>query len=228
MKTAKYNIEGDVEPGFESILEQFTKFYADGSDKNSQICVYVGDRKVVDVFGSTPGTFPGKQYTADTVTNVWSCGKVVGCVMMGIMRDKRLMQYSDKIAQHWPEFARHGKENVTIKDLMHHESGLSKLKTMVTPEQIQTASVKANKVGEMIEDSVPFWPPYGGERNYHIVSRDLISNEIFRRLEPGGRTMGEFFEQEISKQHGGLDVYLRMDPQQLHKSVNFGLNSYCS
>ena len=31
------------------------------------------------------------------------------------------IKYSDKICQHWPEFAQNGKENITIEDLMKHE-----------------------------------------------------------------------------------------------------------
>ena len=31
----------------------------------------------------------------------------------------------------------------------------------------------------------------GFKRRYHIMSRDWIANEIFRRVEPSGNTMGE-------------------------------------
>lgn len=42
----------------------------------------------------------------------------------------------------------------------------------------------------MIEDDVSF-KQLGYERRYHPMSRDWIANEIFRRVEPNGRTMGE-------------------------------------
>ena len=41
------------------------------------------------------------------------------------------------------------------------------------------------------------------ERVYHAFSRDWISNEIFRRVEPKGRTMVEFLREEFPD----LDVY---------------------
>ena len=48
-------------------------------------------------------------------------------------------------------------------------------------------------MGELIENE-KLWFPNDGKnlRCYHAVTRDLISNEIFRRVEPKGRTMGEY------------------------------------
>ena len=40
--------------------------------------------------------------------------------------DRRLLQYSDKISLHWPEFADFGKTDITIADVLRHESGLAK------------------------------------------------------------------------------------------------------
>ena len=38
------------------------------------------------------------------------------------------------------------------------------------------------------------FPPesFNSTREYHAVTRGYILNEIFRRVEPSGRTMGEF------------------------------------
>ncbi len=41
------------------------------------------------------------------------------------------------------------------------------------------------------------YPPkkYGTVREYHSMSRGFILNEIFRRADPKGRTIGEFLRQ---------------------------------
>ena len=52
------------------------------------------------------------------------------------------------------------------------------------------------------------------------MTKDFVSNEIFRRVEPEGRTMGEYFKQEI-QQKLNMDVYLKMDEADLAKSVNY-------
>ena len=37
---------------------------------------------------------------------------------------------------------------------------------------------------------------------YHSASRDWITNEIFRRIEPEGRTMGEYLAQGLRSEFG--------------------------
>lgn len=38
----------------------------------------------------------------------------------------------------------------------------------------------------------------GGKREYHAITRGWVVNELFRRVDPEGRTIGEFLRQEIS------------------------------
>ena len=47
----------------------------------------------------------------------------------------------------------------------------------------------------------------------------MILNEIFRRVEPAGRTMGEYFEQEMRPL--GIDVFPNMKDEDLHRCFNF-------
>ena len=51
-------------------------------------------------------------------------------------------------------------------------------------------------MGKIIEGMIPHHIP-GTKRAYHAITKNLITNEIFRRIEPKGRTMGEYFEQEM-------------------------------
>jgi len=62
-----------------------------------------------------------------------------------------------------------------------------------------------NKVGQIIERQTPMWPrpEYGSNRSYHPYTRGWILNEVFRRVEPQGRTLGEYVRDEISNPLGG-------------------------
>ena len=52
-----------------------------------------------------------------------------------------------------------------------------------------TENILNNSIGKVIETDTSIYPP-GYKRVYHPISRDWITNEIFRRVEPQGRTMG--------------------------------------
>ena len=44
---------------------------------------------------------------------------------MGMLYDKGLFKFEDKITKYWPEFGQNGKEELRICDVLRHESGLS-------------------------------------------------------------------------------------------------------
>ena len=80
---------------------------------------------------------------------------------------------------------------------MRHEAGLDKLAESIPMAWTLTENVKVNKIGALVERTPKCTKAYS-ERTYHGFTRDWITNEIFRRVEPQGRTMGEYFEQEIA------------------------------
>ena len=57
--------------------------------------------------------------------NVYSSGKTLECIVMGMLYDKGLFKFEDKISKHWPEFGQNEKEDLQICDVLRHESGLS-------------------------------------------------------------------------------------------------------
>lgn len=115
---------------------------------------------------------------------------------MAKMVDLGLLDYDQPIANYWPEFAQNGKENILVRDLMRHESGLARLSKTVKHEDLFTENIKNNSIGKLIEEDYQEFPP-NQPCQYHAITKDWIANEIFRRVEPNGRTMGEYLQQEV-------------------------------
>jgi hypothetical protein len=69
-----------------------------------------------------------------------------------------------------------------------------KLHRPLTIDEIKTENIKKNSVGKVIEESKSFIIA-GSPRIYHGFSRDWITGEVFRRVEPNGRTMGEYLRE---------------------------------
>ena len=66
-------------------------------------------------------------------------------------------------------------------------------------------------VGQIIEDSTPSFPnainPGDGSksrRGYHYVTRGFVLNEIMRRVDPKGRTIGQFIREELKGCEGKI------------------------
>ena len=188
------SVEGFVAPGYESVREMFERNFSRGAEESSQLCVYVGEEVMVDLWASTSHS----SYTGDTLTNVFSSTKSITAIAMAALVDLGLINYSDKISQHWPEFAENGKGDVTIADLMRHEAGLANFDTPIEMEDTLRENIKKNSLGEVIARQKCVYPE-GGKREYHAITRGWVANEIFRRVHPEGKTIGEFVDEKIAR-----------------------------
>ena len=77
-------VEGSVSPGFETVKEMFEKNFRRGAEESAQLCVYVGEEKVVDLWCSVSDP----NYTGDTLTNVFSSTKSLTAIAMASLEDK--------------------------------------------------------------------------------------------------------------------------------------------
>lgn len=47
--------------------------------------------------------------------------KAICALSLAMLVDRGLLRYDDLVTKYWPEFGKHGKENVTVKMLASHE-----------------------------------------------------------------------------------------------------------
>ena len=198
-------INGTVSPGFESVKEMFISNFNSGREESAQLCVYVGDEKVIDLWASTTNS----NYTADTLTNVFSSTKSLTAIAMATLYDKGILKYDSKIPEYWPEFAENGKDQVTVADLMRHQAGLAKLDVSLDVADSHIENIKKNSIGKILEKQKLTYPEWG-RREYHGITRGWIANEIFRRVHTEGKTIGEFVNEDLHAKLGA-DVFIGVD-----------------
>ena len=192
----QFRIEGTVAPGFESVKQLYEHNMRTLAEKDTQLCVYHGDVKVVDLWASVTDD---TDFSADSLINVFSSGKSLEAIAMASLVGKGLITYDARIADYWPEFGANGKGELTLADLMRHEAGLAVFNTSIDPEDLLTENIKQNTVGRVIEGHAQKYRKGDGHRReYHAVTRGWIANELFRRVDPAHRTIGEFLREDIS------------------------------
>ena len=198
-------IEGTVAPGFESVKQLYEHNMRSLAERNTQLCVYVGEERVVDLWASA---VDDATFSPDSLVNVFSSGKSLEAILLAMLVDRGLLDYDATIAHYWPEFGAKGKQHTTIANLMRHEAGLAAFDTTLEPNDLHTGQLRANAVGAVIErQTQKFRTGTDNQREYHAITRGWIANEVFRRVEPTGRTMGEFLREEISTPLN-IDVFI--------------------
>lgn len=220
----KMRVEGTVAPGFESVRALFESEMNTKAEEKAQLCVYYRGEKVVDLWAAK---VTNDDFNADSLVNVFSSGKSLETLAIASLVDKGLLNYSDKIADHWPEFGANGKDEITVADLMRHEAGLMNFKYTFDPEQLLTENIKQNSVGSIIEGLNAKIPADERKRrNYHAMTRGWVVNELFRRVDPKHRTLGEYLKEDIAEPLGA-DVNVGVSSEDLGrrapiKGLNFG------
>jgi CubicO group peptidase (beta-lactamase class C family) len=215
--STQVTVEGTVAPGFEAVKALYIHNMQTSAEGHAQLCVYHNDVKVVDLWGSTAA---GGEFSPDSLINVFSSGKSLEAIALASLVSKGLLDYNEKISHYWPAFAENGKDDLTVAGLMRHEAGLAAFDMSIEPDDLLTDNIKQNKIGNLIEGHKQSYREAGGsKREYHAVTRGWIANELFRRVDPEGRTMGEFLRQDIS-QPLGADAVIGVNESELARRVD--------
>jgi CubicO group peptidase (beta-lactamase class C family) len=219
-------IKGEVAPGFEPVQRLFEQNMNTLEEANAQLCVYVGKDRVVDLWAAPAGTV---DFDADTLVNIFSSGKSLEAVALAWLVAQGLLDYNAKIVEYWPEFGVNGKSDLTVADLMRHEAGLVAFDVSLDPSALLRENIKQNSVGGIIEQQTSRYPKKtGSRREYHAVTRGWIVNEVFRRVDPLRRTIGEWLQQEFA-QPLQADAYIGVEEGALERiapvvPVGFGFH----
>jgi len=94
------------------------------------VCVYHRGECVVDVWAGWRDD-AGTPWGADTMAPSFSTTKGVTSTCVHVMVERGLLDYDAPVAAYWPEFAQAGKERITVRQVLAHQSGLYHIRQMV-------------------------------------------------------------------------------------------------
>jgi CubicO group peptidase (beta-lactamase class C family) len=128
---------------------------------------------------------------------VYSTSKGMAAATVALAHSRGLIDYDERVATYWPEFAANGKDAVTVRQLLAHEAGLCAVDRPLTPRTL----ADPDAVAEAIAGQRPAWTP-GTRHGYHALSLGFYEGELIRRVDPSRRTLGRFFQDEIARPLG--------------------------
>jgi CubicO group peptidase (beta-lactamase class C family) len=186
-------IGGSVARGFEAVRDAFERNLTERRELGAACAAYVGGEKVVDLWGGVRDARSGARWDEDTLVLVYSTSKGLAAMTLAMLHSRGLLDYDERVAAYWPEFAQQGKEKVTVRQLLAHEAGLPVVDEPLDPELI----ADFDRLAEVIARQRPLWEP-GKRHGYHGISIGWYMGELVRRIDPDHRTLGRFFAEEIA------------------------------
>jgi CubicO group peptidase (beta-lactamase class C family) len=135
---------------------------------------------------------------------VYSASKGLAAMTLAIAHSRGWLDYEERVAHYWPEFAQHGKGTITVRQLLAHQAGLFAFDEPVD----RSVVADLDRLAVVLARQKPAWEP-GTRQAYHGITLGFYQGELVRRIDPQHRSLGQFFQDEIASPLG-LDVYIRL------------------
>ena len=184
---------GNVAPGFERVADEFVRNFRRRGELGAACTVFVGGEKVVDLWGGYRDAEAQTPWEEDTLVIVYSTSKGLAAATLALAHSRGYLDYDERVATYWPEFAQNGKERITVRQLLAHQAGLCAIDERLDVKML----ADLDAVAAAIAKQRPAWEP-GTRQGYHALSMGFYEGELIRRVDPDRRSLGRFFAEEIA------------------------------
>lgn len=124
------NYQGHVDERFLDLATQFSRMQdARTNLGGAALVIYFQGRKVVDIW--TGKKSETESWQADTLSLCYSTGKGVLSTLAHILVSEGFLDYDIPVARYWPEFAQQGKDKISLRHMLSHQSGLYDIRHLV-------------------------------------------------------------------------------------------------
>ncbi|MER6030365.1 serine hydrolase domain-containing protein [Streptomyces sp. NPDC001851] len=190
---------GSVAEGFEEVHEEFGRNLEERDELGGAFCAWWRGEKVVDIWGGTADSATGRPWEPGTKSLIFSGSKGIVAITLLVAVQKGLIDWDTPVAHYWPEFARHGKDRITLRQVMSYTAGLPGVRAPLGQDDITDPVAMARLIAEQA--------PEEDERAAGILygpyTAGWIAGEVVRRVD--GRSIDRFFAEEVAVPHG-LDM----------------------
>lgn len=182
-------VDGVCSPAFQPLRDLLADNLASGADVGASVAVLHDGELVVDLWGGQAR--PGVPWEADTVVQVWSVTKTMAGLTVLVLADRGLIDLDAPVAQYWPAFAAAGKDQVLVRHLLGHTSGVPGWSRPVTVEDLLDLELSES----WLADEQPWYAP-GSASAYQIINHGHLLDGVVRGAT--GRPLADVFRDEVA------------------------------
>lgn len=200
--------DGIVAAGFERVRDVFAA-QVEREELGAGFAAILNGETLVDLWGGKADR-TGAPWRRDTLVPVYSATKPISALTLAHVMDEHGVSFDTSVAELWPEFAAHGKDRVSIGEMLSHQAGVP---GFVTP--IDTALwLDPPALAARLADEPPMWPP-GTASGYHPTTWGYMLGELCMRV--SGRSLGSVLRDDVCAPNG-IDFWIGL-PDAEHARV---------
>jgi len=185
------DLQGMCDERFDAVRRQLQQNVDSGEELGASVVLDLDGEIAVDLWGGYADSDRTRPWERDTITNVWSTTKTVTSLAALMLVDRGELDVDAPVARYWPEFAAAGKQDVLVRHLLSHTSGVSGLEQPAVVEDLYDWDKSTSRFAAQ----APWWEP-GTASGYHALNFGHLVGEVLRRIT--GTTLKHFVAEEIA------------------------------
>jgi CubicO group peptidase (beta-lactamase class C family) len=186
--TAPAAVDGFVAPGFERVLEEFRRNFAERGEVGAAFAAVRAGEPVVELWGGIADRGKQRPWAEDTLQAVFSGTKGLVAICVLIALDRGLLELEAPVSRYWPEF---GKEEILVRDVVGHTARLPGITHPVSLDEF----ADPERMASLLEVEAPSEDPRA-RLCYHAFTYGWLCAELIRRTD--GRSLARFFADEVA------------------------------
>ena len=144
---------------------------------------------MVDVWTGWADLRGNQRWTADTGALAFSSTKGLTSTVIHRLVDRGLLSYDVPVAQYWSDFAANGKADMTVRDVMAHRAGLSRLNGIAIRELLDARRMEELLAAAPADHLI-------GRSAYHALTYGWLLSGLARAVTGWG--MRDLFRTELA------------------------------
>ncbi|SEH60681.1 CubicO group peptidase, beta-lactamase class C family [Mycolicibacterium rutilum] len=202
-------VHGQWDKRFDGVADALADEIAKGDELGASIAVDLDGELVVDIWGGHADRAATIPWAEHTIVNFWSCSKTLTALAALILVDRGQLDPFAPVAAYWPEFGANGKQDIEIRHLLAHTSGVSGWEAPFGIDDIYDWTAATERLAKQ----EPWWAP-GTASGYHALNYGHLIGEVVRRIT--GSSLKDFIRDEIATPLQA-DVQLGARPEDTHR-----------
>jgi CubicO group peptidase (beta-lactamase class C family) len=130
------DVNGTCDPRFDGVRAALESNIDSGEELGASLVIDIDGQRAVDIWGGFRDADRTAAWAENTITNVWSSTKTVTSLAALMLADRGQLDVYAPVADYWPEFAASGKQDVRVRHLLSHTSGVSGLDQPAAAEDL--------------------------------------------------------------------------------------------
>ena len=187
----KISIHGYCDPHFSPVKEAFAENFRTRGDVGASFAATIDGKYVIDIWAGYADAARTRPWTRNTLACLYSTTKTMPAMCALVLSDRGQLDLDAPVARYWPEFAQAGKQDIPVKYLLSHRSGVAGFDEQIPIE----ALYDWERIVALLAAQKPWWLP-GTQCGYHALTQGYLVGEVIRRITK--KTISTFFREEIA------------------------------